>query len=242
MLSLFLVPAIPVENTVCIDGEEAHHAIKVMRMAVGEEVLVSDGAGSWARGPIAGLDKKSFTVSIHQRGIEIAEKPELIVVQALTKSDRTKESIELLVEAGVDTIVPWESERSIAKWKAEMGEKLFQTARTACKQSRRFTVPQVENAHSTADLIKRFSEKSGTQLLVFHESADAQLSEALTRPDGEMGAIVCIIGPEGGISDAELAQFEGAGAHLVKLGKPVLRSAHAGIAALIAVQALIGRI
>ena len=242
MLSLFLIPSIPAGNTVCVEGEEAHHAIKVMRMAIGEEVLVADGAGAWARGPITELDKKSFTISIHERGIEIAETPELIVVQALTKSDRTKESIELLVESGVDTIIPWESERSIAKWKPEMGEKLSQTARTACKQSRRFTVPQIDKAHSTAELITRFAEKNQKQVLVFHESAEDSLSSALTRADADKSAIVCIIGPEGGVSESELAQFEAAGAHLVKLGKPVLRSAHAGIAALIAVQALIGRI
>jgi len=242
MLSLFFAPTIPAESTVSIDGEEAHHAIKVMRMEMGDEVLVADGAGAWAQGAISSIDKKSFTVSIKERGIEISERPELIVVQALTKSDRTKESIELLVEAGVDTIIPWESERSIAKWKPEMGEKLFLTARTACKQSRRFTVPHIDNAHTTAQLIKRFSEKSGVKVLVFHESAEDSLSSVVTRSDLALSAIVCVIGPEGGISDAELSEYEAAGAHLVKLGKPVLRSAHAGIAALIAVQALIGRI
>lgn len=242
MLSLFFLPSIPAENTVAVEGDEAHHAIKVMRMAVGEEVLLADGDGSWARGPIREIDKKSFTVEIHERGIEIGEKPELIVVQALTKSDRTKESIELLVEAGVDTIIPWESERSIAKWKEDMGEKYFQTARTACKQSRRFTVPQINRAHSTSEIIQRLTSNPGTKVLIMHESATEQISSVVTAGDSDQSAIVCIIGPEGGISDAEISQFVEAGAHLVKLGKPVLRSAHAGMAALVAVQALIGRI
>ena len=242
MLSLFFLPSIPAENTVSVDGEEAHHAIKVMRMGIGEEVLLADGDGAWARGSIQSVDKKTFTVAIAERGIEISAKPELIVVQALTKSDRTKESIELLVEAGVDTIIPWESERSIAKWKEDMGEKYFQTARTACKQSRRFTIPQINRAHSTAEIIQRFSTNPGTKILIMHESAADQISTVVTPADSEKSAIVCIIGPEGGISDSEIAQFVEAGADLVKLGKPVLRSAHAGMAALVAVQALIGRI
>ena len=242
MLSLFFAPTIPTGNSLCVEGDEAHHAIKVMRLGEGEEVIVADGEGAWARGPITEVDKKSFTIEIRERGIEIAETPELIMVQALTKSDRTKEAIQLLVEGGVDAIIPWEAERSIAKWKEDMGEKYFQTARTASKQSRRVTVPQISHLHSTHDLVKRFSESSTRKVLIFHESAEDSLSSALSHADSQKLEIICIIGPEGGISESEIAQFIEAGAHLVKLGKPVLRSAHAGIAALVAVQALIGRL
>jgi 16S rRNA (uracil1498-N3)-methyltransferase len=74
-----------------------------------------------------------------------------------------------------------------------------------------------------------------------HESATTKLSEVVTSKFSGMSEILIVIGPEGGISDSELAVLEGAGAHIVGLGPEVFRSAHAGGAALSAVSALIGR-
>ncbi len=240
MLSLFLVPSLPSGAALTVEGDEAHHAIKVMRLGMGEEILLSDGSGAWARAKITGMDKRSFDVDISARGIEIDGSPELVVAQALTKSDRTKESIELLVEGGVNRILPWQAQRSIAKWKEDSGEKYLQAAQTAAKQSRRFTVPQIDFPISTSELAKLSG--SGTLILVFHESAEAKLSAALAQSDlARIRSIICVVGPEGGISEDELATLSEAGAKIVTLGRPVLRSAHAGIAALIAVQTLIGR-
>lgn len=241
MLSLFFVPSLPDAGTFTVDGDEAHHAIKVMRLSVGEDVLLSDGGGAWAQAKITDIDKRSFDVEISARGIEIEESPELVVAQALTKSDRTKESIELLVEAGVNRILPWEAQRSIAKWKVDSGEKYLQSARTAAKQSRRFNVPQIDHPVSTKDLAKLTGV--GTLLLVFHESAEENLTATFQAIDlHPITSIICVVGPEGGISDEELEILSAEGAKVVKLGRPVLRSAHAGIAALIAVQTLIGRL
>ena len=74
-----------------------------------------------------------------------------------------------------------------------------------------------------------------------HESATTKLSEVVTSKFAGKSEIIIVIGPEGGISDSELALLEGAGAHIVGLGPEVFRSAHAGGAALSAVSALIGR-
>ena len=240
MLSLFFIPSLPSGNTLTVEGDEAHHAIKVMRLGIGEEVLLSDGNGTWAKAEISAVDKRSFDVEISARGIENEERPEIVVAKALTKSDRTKESIELLVEAGVHRILPWQAERSIAKWREDSGEKYLQSARTAAKQSRRFNVPQIDQPVTTQHLAAL--ARNGTLLLVFHESADESLSSALATVDfSNITAIVCVVGPEGGISESELAIFVQSGGKVVKLGRPVLRSAHAGMAALIAVQTLLGR-
>ena len=67
------------------------------------------------------------------------------------------------------------------------------------------------------------------------------LSQNFQKKLKDMSEILIVIGPEGGISDSELALLEGAGAHIVGLGPEVFRSAHAGGAALSAVSALIGR-
>jgi len=236
MLSLFIVPEITDGSKITVEGDEAHHAIKVMRMEIGEELQVSDGRGSWAQGSIVAIDKNSFTIAVSDRGHSNRNHAELVVIQALTKSDRARETIELLVEAGVDRIIPWQSDHCIAKWKEDMLEKWQNAAIAACKQSRRYTVPVVETPISLSQIRERFTEKS--LLLVLHESAQEKLSVVVSPSAISQNHIVLIIGPEGGISVDELRELEAIGGKVVRLGNPVLRSAHAGIAGLAAVQAL----
>jgi 16S rRNA (uracil1498-N3)-methyltransferase len=239
MLSLFLVPEISRHDQLTIEGDEAHHAITVMRMAVGEDLQVTDGCGRWAQGSITSIAKKSFTIQISERGESVPAGPELIVIQALTKSDRVRESIELLVEGGVDRIIPWQSDHSISKWKEDMYEKWRTAAIAACKQSRRYRIPELETPITLGKITERFERDS--LLLVLHESATQNLSSVVSESSTAGKQVVLVIGPEGGISAAELQALERIGGKIVKLGNPVLRSAHAGIAGLAAVQALMKR-
>ena len=237
MLSLFFVREISDGSKIVVDGDEAHHAIKVMRMEIGEELQVADGKGNWAQGSITAIDKKSFTISISDRGQSSRTHPEFVVIQALTKSDRSKEAIELLVEGGVDRIIPWQSDHCVAKWKVEMGEKWESAVLAACKQSRRYSLPVVEAPITLKGIRERFTEKS--LLLILHESAQEKLSVVVSPSAISHEHIVLVIGPEGGLSIDEVREFEAIGGKIVRLGNPVLRSAHAGLAGLAAVQALV---
>ncbi len=239
MLTLFLIEKLPDSALIEIDGDEAHHAIKVLRLNVGEEILISDGAGTWARVKVENIEKKSFTSTVLERGYQAERIPKLVVVQALPKSDRVKEAIEILVESGVDSIIPWEAERSISKWQEDSLSKWQSAASAATKQSRRFRTPNIIELSSLSKLIE--VKDSSKVILVMHESATSRLSEIATKKFAELSEILIVIGPEGGLSENELALLEGAGAHIVGLGPEVFRSAHAGGAALSAVSALIGR-
>ena len=231
MLSVFLVPEITPADTLMVDGSEAHHAIKVMRLNVGEEIVVTDGAGHWAQGLVSSVHKKSFEISLSRRGFEEPHAPELIVIQALTKSDRMRETIELLTVAGVDRIIPWKAQRSSAQEKENLIEKWKAVAEAACKQSRRLRFPIIESALTTNQIVQRF----GGKLIVLHETAASKLSDLKFV---QTGPVVIVVGPEGGITESELSQLSG---EQVRLGQEVLRSAHAGFAALSAIQVLIKR-
>lgn len=239
MLTLFLVETISEGEVIEIDGDEAHHAIKVLRINLGEEVLISDGSGNWVRAKVEDIAKKSLTARVVERGFQETRTPKLVIVQALPKSDRVKEAIEILVESGVDLIIPWQSERSISKWQKDSLSKWKSVATAATKQSRRFRVPEIIEQLSLSELLEIESEKSA--IVVMHESAEAKISTVVTRKFAELNEIVIVIGPEGGLTENELALLQGAGAHIVGLGPEVFRSAHAGGAALSAVSALIGR-
>ena len=239
MLTLFLVDKLENSQSIEVAGDEAHHAIKVLRIKLGEEILVSDGAGNWVRAVVESIEKKTFMAKVLERGFQEEKSPRLIVVQGLPKSDRVKDAIEILVESGVDLIIPWQADRSISKWQKDSLDKWQSAAVAATKQSRRFRKPEIVDGLSLSQLLEIESENSA--FLVMHESATTKLSEVVTSKFAGMSEIIIVIGPEGGISDSELALLEGAGAHIVGLGPEVFRSAHAGGAALSAVSALIGR-
>ena len=239
MLTLFLVDKLESSQSIEVAGDEAHHAIKVLRIKLGEEILVSDGAGNWVRAVVENIEKKTFMAKVLERGFQEEKSPRLIVVQGLPKSDRVKDAIEILVESGVDLIIPWQADRSISKWQKDSLGKWQSAAVAATKQSRRFRKPEIIDGLSLSELLEIESENSA--FLVMHESATTKLSEVVTSKFADMSEIIIVIGPEGGISDSELAVLEGAGAQIVGLGPEVFRSAHAGGAALSAVSALIGR-
>jgi len=236
MLTLFLVPDLPTQvgAKYSFNSEDANHAIKVLRIEVDEIFRVSDGNGGWANVQVNEVTKRSLETTVLEVGRQEPLEIKFTVVQALPKSDRAKEAVELLTEAGADVIVPWLANRSISR--TEVISKFATTAREASKQSRRLFIPQLHETVKERGVIELI--KSADLALVFHESAQVKLSEIIT-PQTRAKNVLVVIGPEGGITDEELAAFAAAGAHIAGLGRPILRSAHAGLAALSAVNSLL---
>jgi 16S rRNA (uracil1498-N3)-methyltransferase len=236
MLTLFFVPDLPTQvgASYSFNSEDANHAIKVLRVEVGEIFRVSDGNGGWANVQVTEVTKRSLETTVLEVGRQEPLEIRFTVVQALPKSDRAKEAVELLTEAGADVIVPWLANRSISR--TEVISKFATTAREASKQSRRLFIPQLHETVKEKGVIELI--KGADLALVFHESAQVKLSEIIT-PQTKAKNVLIVIGPEGGITEEELATFAAAGAHVAGLGRPILRSAHAGLAALSAVNSLL---
>jgi len=233
MFTLFFVDDLPttVGGLYEFANDDANHAIRVLRMQTGVEFMLSDGQGSWSQVVATEVKKKSMQVRVIDSGFQQPLATTITVVQALPKGDRAKEAIELLTEAGVDRIVPWASARSIGKG----SEKFAITAREASKQSRRFRIPEVTETATTAQICEAI--KVSDLAIAFHESATSKLSDQVSSHNVEH--LLIIIGPEGGLTDEEIAAFTDAGAKVALMGRPILRSAHAGIAAVSAVSALL---
>ena len=236
MLTLFFVPDLPTQvgASYSFNSDDANHAIKVLRIEVDEIFRISDGQGGWANVQVNEVTKRSLETTVLEVGRQEPLEIKFTVVQALPKSDRAKEAVELLTEAGADVIVPWLANRSISR--TEVISKFAMTAREASKQSRRLFIPQLHETVKERGVIELIQ---GADLaLVFHESAEVKLSQII-KPDTKAKNVVIVIGPEGGITEQELAAFAAAGAHIAGLGRPILRSAHAGLAALSAVSSLL---
>jgi 16S rRNA (uracil1498-N3)-methyltransferase len=234
MLTLFFVPDLPtaVGSTYEFTGDDAGHAIRVLRTQIGDGLALSSGQGAWSIVEVIAMAKKSMTVRVVSSGFEDALPVEFTVAQALTKGDRIKESIELSTAGGADAILLWAATRSIGKGTPDLMQKLATTAREASKQTRRNRIPFVMGV---LDAKKIAAEIPNYDLvIVFHESAAQKLTDVV-KPGAKK--VLIIIGPEGGITDEELALFKSAGAHVALMGRPIFRSAHAAMAALSGVNA-----
>ncbi|MEV0591079.1 16S rRNA (uracil(1498)-N(3))-methyltransferase [Nonomuraea cavernae] len=215
---------------VVLDGPEGRHAAVVRRMRAGERVDLTDGAGAVAECVVSEVLKDALRLEVTGRREVAAPRPRLIVVQGLPKGDRGELAVEMMTEVGVDVIVPWAASRSITQWKGDKVAKALgrwrSTAREAGKQARRFHLPEVTEPASTARVEALLAEAALG--LVLHEEAAEPLSGRELPADGD---VVVVVGPEGGVSEDELARFTAAKAVPVLLGSTVLRTSTAGVAA-----------
>ena len=228
-----------VGDLVTVRGEEARHA-QVKRLRGGEKVALTDGAGTTAVVMVRELSAGGLVGEVVSVEVREPESPRLVVVQAIPKGERGPLAVEMLTEVGADEIVPWAASRCVAVWRAERAGKSLakwrSSAREAAKQSRRSWFPTVTEPASTAEVARLL--RNAAVGVVLHEAADHVLAD-LDVPDG--GDLVVVVGPEGGVSDEELALFSEQGAATVRMGRSVLRTSTAGVAAAAALLARTAR-
>jgi 16S rRNA (uracil1498-N3)-methyltransferase len=209
--------------------DDHHHVARVLRLRVGEEIIVSDGAGHWARTLWQGGD--AGTLSPLRDGIgpggdgsvqyEDPPSPVLTVAFAPTKGERPEWVVQKLTELGIDRIVPLVSERSVVRWggarRQNAVERLRRVAREAAAQCRRVWLPEISDVVQFGDL-GDLGDLGATGEVVL-----AQLSG--DRPRATQTVVA--VGPEGGWSAAEL----GSGLPTVGFGLSVLRAETAAVTA-----------
>lgn len=238
--ALFYVDTLPGPGALAVvDGEEGHHAATVRRFRPGEELDLGDGAGTTAHCVVEDVAKGRLTARVRTTATTPAPVPPVTVVQALPKSERSELAIELATEAGADAFLAWQPHRCVARWesaaKVDKGLRRWgAVARSAARQSRRAYIPAVDGVLSTAELAGRV----GGLTLVLHESATVALADLDV---AQADSVMLIVGPEGGITDDEVATLTDAGAVAVRLGPTVLRTSSAAAVALGALGVLTGR-
>jgi 16S rRNA (uracil1498-N3)-methyltransferase len=223
-----------------LDGPEGRHAAVVRRVAPGELVDLTDGVGGYAECVVVAVDRAALELEVLVRKDFLLASPTVTVVQALPKGDRGELVVDMLTEVGVDTIVPWAASRCVTEWRGERGEKAIEKwrshSREAGKQSRRVWFPTVADLAATRTVATLLS--AATVGVVLHESATVSLAEQAIPYEG---SVVLVVGPEGGITDDELATFTDAGAVVCRMGPTVMRTSTAGVAAASLVLARAGR-
>jgi 16S rRNA (uracil1498-N3)-methyltransferase len=216
-----------VGDIVVVGGDEGRHAADVRRLRIGETVWLTDGRGTRLSCAVTAVRRGELTAEVCERVDVPRPEPRLTVVQALARGGRDEQAVESMTEVGVDEVIGWAATRNVAQWSDRTATRWTATSRAAAKQARRAWWPEISGPASSSDVVQR-CQRAGLAL-VLHESAEPSLSATAVPGRGE---ILVVVGPEGGITDDELASFAAAGAQVVRLGDNVLRSSTAGVAAL----------
>ena len=252
----FHIPVpLTVAATLNLPEAAAHHATRVLRLRSGDVVTLFNGQGGEYSARITAIGKHAVTVAIERHDPVERESPlPVTLVQAVSSGERMDLTIQKAVELGVARIVPVESERCVVRLKGERAEKRVahwqQVAISACEQCGRNRIPEVRmispldvwlSAEVTSpwmDEVDRVGNRRSSDALrwVLLPGTHTALRE-LQRPQKP---IEVLVGPEGGLTDAEADAAQRAGYQPVRLGPRVLRTETAAPALLAALQALWG--
>jgi 16S rRNA (uracil1498-N3)-methyltransferase len=217
-------------DRIVLRGQEGRHATTVRRLTAGETAYVTDGAGTVAECQVTAARPGELELEVLGVYAEPRPVPSLAVAQAIPKGDRAELAVELLTEVGADVIVPWAAQRCVVQWRGDRAARSLarwqSTALQAAKQSRRAWFPEVTDQADQESLAERV--KSAALAVLLDADAPDRLADVAVPEDGE---VVLIIGPEGGITEAEKEALHAAGAVAARLGPTVLRASSAGIAA-----------
>jgi 16S rRNA (uracil1498-N3)-methyltransferase len=215
-----------------LDGPEAHHLLHVMRASVGDEVTLFDGSGAEFRATVVTLRRTDAELRIIERNVVDRELPfPLVVGVALPKGDRQKWLVEKLTELGVTTLVPLITERCVAQPAAAAIDRLRRSVIEAAKQCGRnrlmeIAEPQSWNDWMTSGWLGSTGSEPPACRLIAHTSGLPLSDVDLT----QFKSTQLAIGPEGGLTDTEIAAVLAAGWQSVSLGPRILRVETAAIA------------
>lgn len=211
---------------VLIHGDDARHALRVLRLRLGERITISDGRGEVVRAVVE-ADRDVLVASVLERRYEPPARPSLEVFQAIPKKGKLDLVVQKLTELGAASIRLLVAERSVPRWDAAKGNahttRLGEVARQAAMQSRRAWLPSIlaPVPASALDL--------PSPTVVLDETAETRLTDALGAD--APATVGLVVGPEGGFTADELATFRERGATPVSLGPMILRTETAALAA-----------
>ena len=218
-----------------ISGSDVNHIVNVLRMKIGEELLISV-KGDWdylCKIEEIENDRVNLKLleSMEQRELPI----KLTLLQGIPKSDKLEMIIQKAIELGVSEIIPVKTNRVVVK----IDEKKTQAkvnrwnaiAESAAKQSKRSIVPKVlkpQTVENALEIVKDY----GVKLLPYENADGIKKTKDILNSLDSKNNIAVFIGPEGGFEEAEVKKSTDSGFEVITLGKRIIRTETAGLALL----------
>jgi 16S rRNA (uracil1498-N3)-methyltransferase len=224
---------------IAVEGAAANHITRVLRLRAGEPLTLFNGNGAEYAATILELHRDAVVVEVGQEQAVSRESAlPLTLAQGISRGERMDWILQKATELGVARIVPIVTDRTEVKLDAERAERRVAhweaVVASACEQCGRTRLPDVSEPMKLGDWAASLDETAGLRLALDPQS-DLSAREL---PACERATLA--VGPEGGLSDHDLATLEQAGFRGLRLGPRILRTETAGLAALAMMQALLG--
>ena len=227
VMARFYVPQPKIEKGMLrVEGEEARHIRKVLRLKAGDEVVVFNGMGTEYEGTIIEEGSSSVVIKVQNILSSKSESPlEIILAQSLLKNEKMDYLIQKATELGVNQIIPFHSSRTIPLLEESRRLKRYhrweRIAIEASKQCGRGVVPKIDPIQDFLGMVQTAPQDS--LRLILWEKRGARLKETLMG-SREKTKIFFVVGPEGGISQEDIEHAKREGFIPVHLGRRILRS------------------
>lgn len=233
----FLLATPPERGTAILDADESKHAVKVLRLAEGDAVVLFDGKGIEWPGTVERASRKGVVVAVGPpRASEKPPGPRLVLGTAVPKGKRMSTLIAMATEAGVDAVVPVAFARSAVR---EPGESKVahwrRTVAEASRQSGRAWMPALEPEEGVEAFLARPRAAGERRLLPTTQDEAPPLARVLAGGEAP-STVVLLVGPEGGFTADEVRAAAAAGFEPCSLGRHVLRVETAGVVAVALVR------
>ncbi|WP_032121926.1 16S rRNA (uracil(1498)-N(3))-methyltransferase [Clostridium amazonitimonense] len=243
MHKFFLSPQNIVLEEATIIGEDVKHIYKVLRLNVGENIIINNGNGEEYLGEITYIDK-SFVKAKFIEKLEINNESPINIhlFQGLPKATKMDIIVQKNTELGIKEITPIITSRVDVKLKGEFKklDRLQRIALEASKQSKRTLIPKINEPLD----FKSFMEDIKTMDLVvvpYEDEVNLTIRDIVKSLDVEsIKNVAIIIGPEGGFEKEEIKELKEEGAKIVTLGPRILRTETAGFTATTLIQYELG--
>lgn len=241
MQRYFVQPAQLQAEVVEIIGDDARHIAKVMRGASGDRIIVSNGRDREVEALLEVVDSSRVLARVDvERVMDRETHHRFWIAQSMPKADKFELVIQKGTELGATGFIPFSSERTIVQYDERKAGKRIdrwqKIAKEAAEQSHRNVVPVIEEPRSWKQVLQQIAEVDHAFLLYEKEHERGLRSELtkLTQCQGDAPSqsFLIIVGPEGGLSEKEVEEAAAAGAVVVTIGKRILRTETAPIAAL----------
>jgi len=236
-LRRFFIAEQKIENQIVLGGDEFYHAVKILRLAVGDEIIVCNGNGLDYRAVINKINKDNMLCTIVGQSLSETEpKTKVTLCCGYLKGDKTELVCKQAVELGVTEIAVFSSQFSSAYMSDNKLARLNKVTVEACKQCGRNAIVPVKYYDKLEDLLKDYS--SFDNKLFACEFENGQRQELAL----EKGTVALVVGSEGGFSEQESQLALDLGYKSISLGKRILRAETASTASLSVVMFLAGEL
>ncbi|MDF3031909.1 MAG: rRNA methyltransferase [Moraxellaceae bacterium] len=237
MMRFHLPVPLATDSEIALSDDVTHHLVRVLRSEVGTRFVLFNGEGGAFDAELVAAGKKTAVARLLAFRPDDRESPLFTHLgQVMSKGDRMDYAIQKATELGVSAITPLTSERCELRLRGEERadkklEHWRRVAISACEQCGRNVVPVIHEPQALADWTQRVQ---ADLKLVLAPAVQGAL------PRERVASTALLVGPEGGLSDAEITAAQAQGFVPWQLGPRVLRTETAPVAALAVLQALLG--